>query len=1007
MKTTPIALAASLAVALATSPLRAADPPLPKAPDGFDVKIFAKPPQVNYPVAITAAPTGELYIGSDGDGSLDKAPHRGKVVRAIDTDGDGVADKFTTFAVMDHPRGVVFDHGTLWVQHPPLLTVYFDDNGDGVADRSTVLVTGTSTKLVAERGADHTTNGMRMGIDGWLYIATGDFGMVDATGTDGKKLTLHGGGIVRVRPDGSEIEVYESFNRNMCDVAIDPYMNVFTRDNTNDGGGWNSRLAYNIQSANYGYPSLFQHFSDEIMPPLADYGGGSGTGAIYLHEPGFPKPYDDALLTCDWGRGFVYHNALKPNGPTFTPDQKEFINIERPTGITVDASAHLYVASWRNGGFGYSGEDVGHIAMITPKGYKADAVPDLEKIGEAELVKLLASRSAVLRLATQRAILRRNPNEALCDGVLKLASDKKAELYVRVAAIFTYKQLLGEKSTPALAKLAADEAVREFALRAMTDRLTQLKGVPREPYIKALSDANPRVQIAALVGLGRLHDTAAAPQILRLAHLGSSGQAVAAPAKPLYESGVVRGGKPVEIKADLQGSKQLYLVVTDGGDGNSLDHAAWIEPKLITTGDPIPLTSLKWVSAVAGWMNVHVDAECQGGPLKIGGVVMKGLGTHANSLIVYNLPADVTSFEAVGAVDDGSGGEGKGSVKFMVFNATPPDIGGEHPKWPEVDHVVPHIAVETLVAVGGAEACLAALDAPDRDGALWALKKMHDPAAVDGLIKRLNSKGDVELLHGVLAALVRLYNREDDYTTGDWWGTRPDDSGPYYKRVTWSRSGKIADALIAFVATADAPTLQYIAGQVNLVHATIPGLKLDAPAAVAAVEEKPAVDLAAVTKAPAAAGSIGTMEYKAAVAAVLKIQGDAKLGEQIFTKQGCVLCHTTKEGQTPKGPHLVNIGKRYKNAELLESILKPNTKIAQGFDTNLVTLKSGGAVVGFVVKEAADSIEVRDITGKSTVVPRDQVAKRMTLPQSIMPEGLAASLTPEQLAALIAYLDSL
>ena len=45
-----------------------------------------------------------------------------------------------------------------------------------------------------------------MGIDGWLYIAVGDFGMTNARAADGSTYTLHGGGVVRVRPDGSELE---------------------------------------------------------------------------------------------------------------------------------------------------------------------------------------------------------------------------------------------------------------------------------------------------------------------------------------------------------------------------------------------------------------------------------------------------------------------------------------------------------------------------------------------------------------------------------------------------------------------------------------------------------------------------------------------------------------------------------------------------------------------------------------------------------------------------------
>ena len=54
-----------------------------------------------------------------------------------------------------------------------------DTNNDGVADTDELLVEGLGFDLKF-RGADHTTNGMQMGIDGWLYIAVGDYGFVAA-----------------------------------------------------------------------------------------------------------------------------------------------------------------------------------------------------------------------------------------------------------------------------------------------------------------------------------------------------------------------------------------------------------------------------------------------------------------------------------------------------------------------------------------------------------------------------------------------------------------------------------------------------------------------------------------------------------------------------------------------------------------------------------------------------------------------------------------------------------
>ena len=135
------------------------------------------------------------------------------------------------------------------------------------------------------RGADHTINGMRMAIDGFLYIACGDYGYVEAKGKDGTTIKHRGGSIVRVRPDGTGLEIVVQGTRNIYDVAVAPTLDLFTRDNTNDGGGWNDRLSFNPPGAHMGYPSYFEHFTEDMLQPLADYGGGSPCGALWLEYP--------------------------------------------------------------------------------------------------------------------------------------------------------------------------------------------------------------------------------------------------------------------------------------------------------------------------------------------------------------------------------------------------------------------------------------------------------------------------------------------------------------------------------------------------------------------------------------------------------------------------------------------------------------------------------------------------------------------------------------------------
>src|SRR5699024_11510344 len=105
------------------------------------------------------------------------------------------------------------------------LIVFEDKNGDGIADgEAKVLVKDLSNPTyLKERGTDHATNGIQMGVDGWIYIAVGDFGFHNATGTDGTKLTMLGGGILRVRPDGTELVDFKNVLRNVYDDVIDVY----------------------------------------------------------------------------------------------------------------------------------------------------------------------------------------------------------------------------------------------------------------------------------------------------------------------------------------------------------------------------------------------------------------------------------------------------------------------------------------------------------------------------------------------------------------------------------------------------------------------------------------------------------------------------------------------------------------------------------------------------------------------------------------------------------------
>jgi putative heme-binding domain-containing protein len=67
--------------------------------------------------------------------------------------------------------------------------------------------------------------------------------------------------------------------------------------------------------------------------------------------------------------------------------------------------------------------------------------------------------------------------------------------------------------------------------------------------------------------------------------------------------------------------------------------------------------------------------------------------------------------------------------------------------------------------------------------------------------------------------------------------------------------------------------------------------------------------------------------------------------------------------------------------------------------------KDSKSYTGFVTAESADKITIRDIGGTATTLDKSAIKSRKQLDTSMMPAGLANSLTFEELASLVSYLQ--
>ena len=330
---------------------------------------------------------------------------------------------------------------------------------------------------------------------------------------------------------------------------------------------------------------------------------------------------------------------------------------------------------------------------------------------------------------------------------------------------------------------------------------------------------------------------------------------------------------------------------------------------------------------------------------------------------------------------------------------------GDAWRQPDAGRVIPHLAVQALAEIEAVPSCLEALNGPYRYGALWALKQMHTKEAVDGLFTALSKAHEPALRREIWTVLIRLYHQEGEFTTDSpkWWGTRPDTTGPYYDRQTWSQSERIGEAIKIALGEADETLAKHLREQLKRHVVRLDGVSGDDIAAMREPEKAIAIPSAD----PNNPNQIANMDYAAVLERCMKLDGDAAQGRELFRAQSCINCHTFANGQLPKGPHLVDIGKRYKKEELIESIVQPNKKIAQGFDTWAFVTTEGKIFTGFVVLESAETVTIRQNDGLSKELLQDDIDERVKQETSMMPKGIAGNLTPEQLADLIAYLQTL
>ena len=499
-------------------------PPL-AVPDGFRATLFACDPLIEYPSAIAPGPrVGSLLVAHDYLTGLGVEIVRRDEVRLIeDVDDDGYADRSTLYADgFNSIQGLAFFDGNVFVMHAPLLTRLRDTNGDGVAEQRRDLIAGLGLPPEENSNRLHCANGVVAGHDGWLYLALGDRGC-DVRRPEGNRLLFQQGGILRCRMDGSDLHIFSTGLRNIYDVALDEELNVFVRDNENDGGDYMIRVCHCFSGSDHGYPYHYYERPDEIMPPLADLGRGSSAGGTSYLETAFPAEYRRSLFFCEWGRAVVRYERSRRSSSFDAMKEIDFaVGAQddpygfKPTDLVVDYDGSLLVSDWCDGQRPKRGRGrIYRVSTTAPKASGGGASNPADS-SLADLIKQLGAAEHSRRVAAQLEILRRGlPAVVAVETALK---SRELNGLARLHAVWVIASFADRSVPDTLFRLAAEDPevrVRAQAVRAIgdlsdpilvNDRIDGRRGDDNvaERIAELAKNADPRVLLEAVIVLRRL-----------------------------------------------------------------------------------------------------------------------------------------------------------------------------------------------------------------------------------------------------------------------------------------------------------------------------------------------------------------------------------------------------------------------------------------------------------------------------------------------------------------------
>ncbi len=929
-------------------------------PAGYKAEIVANEPLVLDPVAFDWDERGRLWVvemadyplGMDGNGKPG-----GRVRILEDTLGNGHYDKSTIFAEgLNFPNGILTWRGGAIVSAAPNVLFLQDTDGDGKADKEEVLLTG-----LQEGNQQLRANGLRWGLDNWVYMAIG--GHHGKYGADTKLTSLRshqqiqvGARDFRFRPDTGELEPQSGptqFGRNR-----DNWGHWFGTQNAHPL--WHYVLPEQYLRRNLYYAvneTRTQLLDPPSSPPVYpaseegkryhDFGSlghytSACSGVIYRDNLLFDRSATHAFV-CEPVHNLVQHLVLQDSGVSFSAQQqfgdgkfdffaskdpwcRPVMAREGPDGALWIADMYRFMIEhphWLPAGGKEEllphyrlGDDRGRIYRVAKSGMPEFKPVRFDRMNSAELVASLESSNGWIRDKAHQVLFWRAEKTAVAP-LLTLAERSPNPL----ARLHSLCVLDGLDALPPAALVRAlkdaSPGVRENALRLAETRFTPEVLAAALPLV-ADPDAKVRLQLAFSLGASAAPAAGDALGKLLLAHVKD----------PMLVAAVMTSATPHlrALSAAVSGTSNSSLSDTlltialgsEDRDAIAVLIAATFQP---ANGrfTPAQLTSFGRLLDQLAQSNRSLDS------------LRKPTGDDALSRLLAGAPQLLLQARATASNSAAPALDRIASSSLLGRDpSTRAGVVSELGSW-----LAPHHSVEVQSA------------------AIHALSGINVPEVLESFVKAWPGLG---LLTRPLVLSA--------------WQSREPWAFDLLQRI---ERGELA------VSTLD-PTVR---GR----------LLKNASKRVSQLAQK-------VLLTNSSPRSAVVESYLPALA----LKGEAQKGHQTFTAI-CAACHKRGGEGRDIGPDLLSV-MDHPGEKLLSSILDPSADIQIGFHAYSCSLVTGEEIYGLLASESANSVVLKLVDGSNRTVLRSQIKTLQSQNLSLMPEGLEAALNHQQMADLIAFLKS-